>query len=543
MKTILSFISKIIAPIAGFFAAVSFLRLSSVRYSYHLSAVFRSRPLFGASFYAIVYLICAVILFISVYKGKSMGRDGRLTGFLRIWRESDIVLLLFLTVCITFLSLYSIIDSYKSVIKILAFSTATYAAATALLSETAARLRDGTLMRTLYWKRFFDAYPLRKPVGFIFALILTVALSYLFLLCPYRTIAARLLVMRMPGLPSLFAALTGEAWSSRLNFTAYLFFMFLIAAHSYICMFILSLAEQSEAANAGKIRAERFKTELITNVSHDIRTPLTAIIGYADLLRKLPIENADFAAYTEVLQRKSSRLKTLIDDLLEASKAGTGNLSVEMQKLDLQEIVGQIAGEFDDQFAERDLTLVIRQPGSTQTHPNIRPETASGAASITTPDLTSVTAPVMASGTSSVLISEKDMPNPHEPHAQPTQPENAVRPLSINADRRHLWRVLENLFGNAAKYAMPGTRVFAEIAVRNGGIAAFTLKNTSHSPIDATGDMLAEQFIRGDRSRHADGSGLGLYIAKCLVELMGGVFAVHISGDQFEAEIIFNSRS
>lgn len=164
----------------------------------------------------------------------------------------------------------------------------------------------------------------------------------------------------------------------------------------------------------------------------------------------------------------------LIDDLMEASKAGTGNINVSREQLNLTELIGQIAGEFDDQFAARDLSLVLRQPDE---------------------------------------------------------------PVHALADSRHVWRTLENLFSNAAKYALPGTRVFAEIQARDDG-AVFTLKNVSQHPIDElSGDALAEQFIRGDRARCTDGSGLGLYIAKSLIEQMGGTLMIQISGDLFEISV------
>ena len=151
-------------------------------------------------------------------------------------------------------------------------------------------------------------------------------------------------------------------------------------------------------------------------------------------------------------------------------------MSVDFRNVDLSEIVGQIAGEFDDQFKEHGLTLVLRQP---------------------------------------------------------------EQPVLANADNRHLWRTLENLFSNAVKYALPGTRVFAEIDLRDGS-AVLSLKNTSQAPINQSGEALTEQFIRGDRARQTEGSGLGLYIAKSLVELMGGQLIIRASGDLFEVEIVFS---
>jgi signal transduction histidine kinase len=249
----------------------------------------------------------------------------------------------------------------------------------------------------------------------------------------------------------------------------------MVLALDYFRSVVLALAGEYDRANEEKIRAERFKTELITNVSHDIRTPLTALISYVDLLKGLPVEHEGFTEYVGVLEKKSARLKTLIDDLMEASKATTGNVGVNLERVDLAEIVGQIAGEFEEQFAERDLALVFPQPS---------------------------------------------------------------QPVFVQADSRHLWRALENLFANVVKYALPKTRVFADIALRDDG-AWFTLKNTSQSPIELSGDALTEQFIRGDRARQTEGSGLGLYIAKSLMELMGGDLTIHTVGDLFEAELRF----
>jgi len=253
------------------------------------------------------------------------------------------------------------------------------------------------------------------------------------------------------------------------------FSLLTLISTTYFVTFALNLSAKYAEASAEKVRAEQFKSELITNVSHDIRTPLTTVVNYVDLLKKLPLEG-DAAEYVSVLDRKADRLKMLIEDLIDASKAGTGNEEIVMQTVNLSEILGQIAGEFEDSFIAGDLTLVLTQRSE---------------------------------------------------------------PVFINADNRHLWRVLENLFSNASKYALPGTRVFAEITLRGQDSPMFTLKNTSLAPLDLSGDALTEQFIRGDRARQSEGSGLGLYIAKNLVELMGGVFRIHITGDLFVVEIEF----
>jgi len=267
---------------------------------------------------------------------------------------------------------------------------------------------------------------------------------------------------------------------------------FALFAVAYLNSFLSSLfavyEQKYEEANQDKIRAERFKSELITNVSHDIQTPLTSIINYTDLLRNL--ERSDegfdekFEDYTEVLTRKSARLKVLTGDLIEASKAATGNVSVDMQPMNLVEIIWQIAGEFDDQFSKRNLEFVFDPP---------------------------------------------------------------KEPFIVTADSRHLWRVLENLFGNMAKYSLEGTRTFAQLKyVQNlsqADMVRLVLKNTSTEPLDQLAGELTEQFIRGDKSRHTEGSGLGLYIAKSLTELMGGDLVVQVSGDQFGVALLLKTDS
>ncbi|MCL2356957.1 MAG: HAMP domain-containing histidine kinase [Defluviitaleaceae bacterium] len=191
------------------------------------------------------------------------------------------------------------------------------------LSELIFRIRDKTIVSTLYWFAFF------KNFRFLYVKIL----------------AGALLAVQILLLVSYF------------NLPVRVFALVTIAALTYFAAFLLNLSREYDLANAEKIRAERFKSELITNVSHDIRTPLTSIINYTDLLKTQNLQG-EAAEYLQVLDKKSARLKVLIDDLMEASKAGTGNLPVEITEIDLGEIVGQVAGE----FAFSDLSLVIRAP-------------------------------------------------------------------------------------------------------------------------------------------------------------------------------------
>ncbi len=243
----------------------------------------------------------------------------------------------------------------------------------------------------------------------------------------------------------------------------------------YLSRFSEARAAQFEKIAEDRLKAERLKTELIANVSHDIKTPITSIISYADLISRQSTENELLKEYTSVIRTKSLRLKSLMEDLIEASKAGTGNIKMTMETINFCELLGQIMGEFDEQMDKNQLQLIAKIP-----------ETA----------------------------------------------------VSIQTDGRYLWRVLENVFSNAVKYSMSGTRVYADLS-STGDMHIFTLKNISKDPLNISTDELTEQFVRGDRARYTEGNGLGLYIAKSLTEAMGGQFSINITGDLFEVQICF----
>lgn len=241
------------------------------------------------------------------------------------------------------------------------------------------------------------------------------------------------------------------------------------------CGYLNNINSTVQNAVDEKTKSERLKTELITNVSHDIKTPLTSIINYVDLIKKENVENEKVTEYISVLDRQSARLKKLIEDLVEASKASTGNLSVELTKCEPAVLLTQTLGEFDEKLKNAGLTPVL------------------------------------------------------------TCPEN---PLYIMADGRHLWRVFENLTANICKYSLSGTRVYLEI-YENRGSVCVTFKNISKNELNISGEELTERFVRGDSSRNTEGSGLGLSIAKNLTELQGGKLNIDIDGDLFKATVIF----
>lgn len=231
-----------------------------------------------------------------------------------------------------------------------------------------------------------------------------------------------------------------------------------------------------QAAVKERMKSERLKADLITNVSHDIKTPLTSIINYVDLLKRENIQDPKAKGYIDILDAKSQRLKQLTEDLVEASKVSSGNVKLEFVTLNLNELVQQMNGEIDERFAKRNLSIVTKLPRES---------------------------------------------------------------LRISADGRRIWRVLENLYGNVAKYAMPGTRVYVETGKREGKVF-FTIKNVSEYPLNIDANELTERFIRGDVSRSTEGSGLGLSIAQNLTRLQHGDFQIYLDGDLFKVTLVFD---
>ena len=236
-----------------------------------------------------------------------------------------------------------------------------------------------------------------------------------------------------------------------------------------------SISRGISIAVEDRLKSERMKTELITNVSHDIKTPVTSILNYAALIQKEAGNSDAVREYSEVLVRQSEKLKKLVEDLIEASKAATGNLDVALSPCDASLFLNQASGEYEKKLRDAGLTLVVRQP-------------------------------------------EEE--------------------IMILADGRRMWRIFDNLMNNICKYAMPGTRAYLSLE-KEGDQAVITFKNTSREPLDLTEDQLLERFARGDASRNTEGNGLGLSIAKSIAELQNGTMRILTDGDLFKARLSF----
>lgn len=246
-----------------------------------------------------------------------------------------------------------------------------------------------------------------------------------------------------------------------------------------LALAVNSIGEGIQKAVEVSMKDERMKAELITNVSHDIKTPLTSIISYVDLLKRENIQDETVRGYIEVLDMKSQRLKQLTEDLVEASKISSGNITLDMKELNLVELLQQTAGEYEEKFRNKSIRLVMTL---------------------------------------------------------------AEHPIKIIADSRRMWRIIENLYSNIYKYALEGTRAYVDVSQveeKDCKWAVITIKNISAQPLNIAADELTERFIRGDISRSTEGSGLGLSIAKDLAEAQNGIFDIYLDGDLFKVTMRF----
>ena len=240
--------------------------------------------------------------------------------------------------------------------------------------------------------------------------------------------------------------------------------------------YINDISNGFDNAIQDRMKSERLKAELITNVSHDIKTPLTSIINYVDLLKKENIQNEKAKEYIEILDNKSQRLKTLTEDLVEASKVSTGNISLNLGNINIIELIKQALGEFEDRFQKRGLEIIL---------------------------------------------------------------DNKDDNIIIKADNKYMYRIIENLFSNIAKYALENSRVYIDIKKTQKSVI-IAMKNISKDRLNITADELMQRFVRGDKSRSTEGSGLGISIAQNLVELQGGEFRLKLDGDLFKVELEWN---
>lgn len=244
-----------------------------------------------------------------------------------------------------------------------------------------------------------------------------------------------------------------------------------------MAIYINDIAGGLSNAVEQSLKSERLKTELITNVSHDIKTPLTSIINYVDLLKKEKMPNEKTTEYLMILENKSQRLKKLTEDLVEASKASSGNIKLNIEKLNVKELIKQVSGEFEDKFKEKELEEI-----------NTFPE------------------------------------------------EN----IFINADGRYMYRILENMYSNVAKYTLENTRIYIDV-VKTHNKVQIKMKNISKQKLNISADELMQRFVRGESSRNTEGSGLGLSIASSLTQLQNGKFNIYLDGDLFKITIEFET--
>lgn len=412
----------------------------------HMSVTFGyfSRTYLG--YYGTEIIVLFLVIPISVllfYSMMNLINIGKFTFWSRhnvkIWLLTIITIACeYMFACIVYMEI--------GIISVLVVPFIAYCVGIIWLSRIAYYCCENDKLKNTAWQEFYKQFPINEPIG---AMITALIVSVLFFCFTYGN------------------------------------FVFAIVFVVIIFILVKNLAQFSQKNDIklgkmmeDKIKAEQMKTELVTNVSHDIKTPLTSIINYTDLITSQNLGEQQLKEYTSVINNKSQRLKALIEDLIEASKAGTGNISLDFETINLCEIIGQIAGEYDEQLGKKNIDLILKVP---------------------------------------------------------------EEPMNISADGRHLWRVLENIFSNAVKYSMEGTRIYADLNEGEGRYT-FTLKNVSKEALNISPDELTEQFVRGERSRHTEGSGLGLYIAKSLTQAMGGEFSISISGDMFEVTITFGEE-
>lgn len=361
------------------------------------------------------------------------------------------------------------------------------------LETTVVRAKAKTIGSNFFVVRFFRWFlrlvknaaenkNLLLVLGVVFAVVTVAEFVYSVLLCQEEEFIALLFIAKAIEIPLVLLAAINmhkvQKGAKRLaegDLTEKVDTQYLVGPFKKHAEYLNAVNDGVNRAVSERMKSESMKTELITNVSHDLKTPLTSIINYVDLLKGTDIRDEKAREYIDVIDRQSQKLKKLCADVVDASKAATGSMKVNNERTALNVLLGQMAGEYDERLKAQSLTPIAELP-------------------------------------------ERD--------------------VYVYADGRLLWRVFDNLMNNVCKYAMPGTRVYLTLSGQNGH-ATVTLRNISGSPLNIPPEEITERFVRGDSSRNTEGSGLGLSIAKSMTELMGGTFHIDIDGDLFKVTITF----
>ncbi len=479
-------------------------------YIYHLChAVFDMRYLSPILFAVLFFLCAADTVFLCAIVGKRKGEIGARTNFLdRIPLEVIGLLYIIAYCCIYILVdslLYYIIDTQNVILAgILACGVyiALFILTLSLLLTFVNRIKTHTFWHSSLLIRFFcmigrcfkrawNALRAACKNKFVFfisgVLLLTSAVTDLFMLTAYRETGGGYFLWLLKNtciagllLYTAYCQMKLADGSEKIlkgNLSHKINTETLRGNYRPIAENINHIGDGLSTALAEQVKSERMKTELITNVSHDLKTPLTCIINYVDLLKAEPQGSEKAREYIEILEKQAARLKKLTEDLVETSKAASGNIPVHPEQVDLAILLSQAVGEYKDRFEARSLTTVL------------------------------------------------DISSPY---------------LYALCDGRLTWRIIDNLLGNAAKYSLPGTRIYIA-ALQEEKTTRITVKNISENQLNISPEELTERFVRGDSSRHTEGSGLGLSIAKSLAELQGGTLLLHIDGDLFTATVELGS--
>ena len=447
--------------------------------------------IFNIPIVIIILVILAVIILIGI--GKTRDKEGiHLTWFDKLPIEiSTAILLLFTFIfCGLTFGIGTNIAAIISIVSIVLGLIEIYIAVILLLETIVKRLKTHTFIKTTiaYWiykkmKLIFNNMKISLRVGILFAGFV-IGNWLIFAIFENEPFTAFVLLMLLYAFCFIYI-LKRTIWQEKINNTIEQIYKGntdvrlneteLKGDLKKVAIQVNDIAGGLSNAVEEQLKSERLKTELITNVSHDIKTPLTSIINYVDLLKKEDITTEKAAEYLVILDNKSQRLKKLTEDLVEASKASSGNIKMNMEKLEVNELIKQVSAEFEDKFKLHGLEEIITFTGG---------------------------------------------------------------PVYIKADSRYMYRVLENMYSNVSKYAMENSRVYTDI-IEHGNNVIIQIKNISREKLNITADELMQRFVRGDTSRNTEGSGLGLSIANSLTELQNGQFHIYLDGDLFKVTIEF----